>query len=474
MSRFRAQKPAEAKTGDEKPAEPAKPAVDPAKPAEPAKAEEPKPGEKPAEPAKPAESALPPEVPSKLAETIFSNEKLSAALEEAGLKDELGEALRSAAREGEFRKVFVDVDAAKHARAQAGILARADMAASNLKAGDMASTRDFVQKVLMPMSYILKEDGTPETMEIDDGRGGKSTVYRTDGTVGVLLSNLGDLYIDRTIFDANEMLEFVKAHPDDPRADDIKSQAEALLASADMLKEHHGSKGKPVDDSKLPPEVKAEKQRIEAAKRELDEKQAKDRSERFTQFQNDLVTESDKTLDSMIDGWLDKSSLAASQGDSQQSKDSKEFMRTSIRAQIRQALYGKLNADELFLDEQEQLGRRGPSALKELTRTYRRYAENYVYDIATPILTAAGHEWVRQAKARAEKIATQEDASRVDARAGSAAAKPHVPEFDALKAIREFTADFIQKNHREPTLDEKVAFGRQQEKDWKAKHMASV
>jgi hypothetical protein len=465
MARYRQQAKPE---GDEKPADPAKPAVDPAKPDPAAKVEE-KPAEVKPGDEKPAEAPAP-EAQSKLAETIFSNEKLTAALEEAGLKDEVADALRTAARGQQFLEMFTDVDSAKFALVQAEQFATADEAAANLTRGDVKSTRDFVQKVLMPMSFVLKEDGTPEMVQIDDGRGGKIEVPRTDGTVDTLLSNLGDLYLENKLYQANQMLEWVKNNPEDPRAEQLKDFAEERLAALDFIKNDEPQTA----EEELTPKQKAEQARIDADKKALAEEKNRGATEAFDRAVDENVAASDKATDGKIDDFLAQTSLAPNSADSEQTAKSKEALRVSIRQQIRDGLYKTMKGDGLYKSEQAQAARRGIAGLKSLPRITERYIEKHIYKVAEPILTNFGHERVRQAQARATKIAAQQDASRVDARAGSAPAKPHVPQFDAVQTLRDYVKTFTTSNRREPTMDEKVAYVREQEKVFKAKHLASV
>lgn len=445
-------------TGDEQPvvadpakpapaaAEPAKPAVDPAKPAEPAK---------PAtEPEKPAAAvaavdpldSLGPLPASKMAEILTANPELDAALEKSGVKDELFQGLREAAVASQFREEFADIETARFAKGAAITMHQMDLAATELKPGDLASTTKFVQEVLMPLSYILDEEGKPKMREIKRSDGAVLQIPETDGTVQTMLNNFRDLAVEQIVADAQEL-----SKRDNPQH---KELGERLLAAVHEIQ----SFIKGSDDNaaaELPENLKAEKARLDAQQTAINTQKAQEADQRYETFKTGVLEDTNAALDKTITGWLEGSSLAPNNADSQQTKESKEFSRNAVIKEIRDGLFAQFNRDSLFLAEQEQYGRRGYSAATKalLVNHYTRSANAILTTIATPILTKAGHERVRQSAARAAKIDAQGKISKMEPTGATSPALPRTAKVDELSVMAEARQELIKELRRDPPQD---------------------
>lgn len=448
-------------TGDEKPVDAPKPAavVEPAKPAEEVKVD-PKPAvaadaEKPVAAAlDDAIEALGPLPASKMAELLTANPALNAALEEAGIKDELFDSLREAAVATQFREEFADVDTAKFAKQAAITLHKMDEAATNLKRGDMESTKKFVQDVLMPMSYKLDDEGKPIMREIKRDDGSILRVPETDGTVQTFFDNIREVIIEQIVADASVLVK-----RDNPQQQGL---GEELQAAMEVVRNYiKGSDSTAA--ANLPEELKAEAERIRVDRESLNTRKTEEAQQRYTDFANSVQQAVDADLDAnVIRSWIKGSSLEHDPSDSQQTKEGKEFAIKAVTAEIRTALYESLNKNDLFLSEQSQIGRRGysPATRAALVNAYNRTAQGIIERIATPILTKAGYERIRQSAARARKVAAQEKVSKMEPRGSSSPALPRPQEIDQSKIVAEARAEFIKEHRRDPRPDELLEIAR--------------
>lgn len=450
-----AQKPAEPVAEPPKPEPVAQPvAAEPAKP-EPAKVEPEKPAEAPkAVVSEDPLDALGPLPASKFAQALAEHPELETALEAAGLpKDDLFAALRDGAFGSETRKLGLpDVDSVKFAVETAGTMRKMDLAATEVKRGDLDSTINFVRDVLLPMSYVLDDEGNPRMMEVNEN--GRMVQYpQTDGTVQVVLDNFRDLGIAQVAADAEALLK-----SGDPAKQEF---GERLMEMAKGIQEYIGGKPKSAED--LPEELRAERASLDAEKATIAADRQKEADAKFETFKGEIRTKADAQLDSMVGGWLDESSLAAKPGDSAEEKGRKEFVRNGVMKEIREGLLERLSQDDAFLAEQEQLGRRGssPATLTKLVNLYKRYASRHMETIASPVLTRAGAERIRQSQARTQKVATQEQVTRTEPRGGTQPALPRTPQVNETDLMQQSRSELMTELRREPRTDEMIARFRQ-------------
>ena len=435
-------------TGDEpveapKPAEPVKveepKPVEPPKPAEPPKVEEPK----PAEPVKNPLDEIGPLPASKLAEALAKNPELEGALEAAGIgKEELFAGLREAAQFSKFREMGLpDVETAQAAVTAATQLYGLDSAATELKPGDMESTAGFVSK-LMEMSYLLDDDGKPKMQKLADGR----EVPQTDGTVSTLLDNLVDLRLEEVLSQATKLTE--------SKNDQAIALGERVMAAVHEARQF--IKGVEPDAEGQPEEIKAQRASLDADRAAFAKTKTDEANQRFETFKGDVLKATNETLDGLIGGVLGQSSLAPDANDTPQVKEQKDFIRNGVLREIRDGLYAKFNASQLFKAEQEQIGRRGASAgtQKALVNLYNRYANAALESVARPILTKAGAVRVEASKAKAAKIATQVKESRTEPRGTTAAVAPTTPKIDQAELTRTAYSQLVAEKGRMPSSAE--------------------
>ena len=449
LARFRKENPPENKPAVEAPkaavvdpAKPAidKPAVDPAKPA----VEVPKDvvAEDPLD-------KLGPLPASELSELLKTKPELDSMLEEAGIKDKLFTALRDAAGATQFRELYADIETAKFAHKAAVTLHQMDEAATALKPGDLATTQDFVQKVLMPMSYVLDDDGNPKMREVKGADGKMYQVPETDGTVQTVVNNIRDFALDQIVADIE-----VLGKSQNP---DHKALAENLQDAVKALQSY--IKGSEQDPANMTEEMRQERSRLEAQRSELNTRQAKESEERYQTFVTGVLESTNAALDTVINDWLSGSTLVDAEGDSQSDKDSKAFLRSGVVREIRDNLFAKWNEDPLFKAEQEQIARRGYSQKSRdaLVNHYKRSANAILKDVAAPVLQKAGHARVSQANAKAKKIATQVDNSRMEARGTQRPAAPGAaPAVDERQLMSEARINLTKTLRRDPQPDELI------------------
>jgi hypothetical protein len=458
LKRFHEYQDAQPKEAPEPPkpvaAEPAKPAVEPAKPAtEPAK---------PAEAPKPAEAVvddpldkLGPLPASKFAEALAAHPELEAALETAGIaKDDLFAGLRDAAFASQVRDAgLVDQDSVKFAVATTATMRKMDLAATEVKRGDLGTTIGFVRDVLLPMSYVLDDDGNPKMVDVQEG--GRTVQYpQTDGTVQVLIDNFRDMAIEQIAADAQALLK---------RTDNagMQEKGQAIADAVKTLQEY--IQGAAPSTEELTDELKQQKAGLDARQAEMDTARNKEADDRFNKFKDDIRTGADTALDEKVNGWLGQSSLAAQETDTASEKDRKEFLRNGVVKEIRDGLLSRLSTDDAFLAEQEQISRRGasPKTMTALVNLYKRYSTRYLETVATPVLTRAGGERVRQVQALRAKVATQEKVTQMEPRGATSPALPRAPQVNETELMRQSRTELQKELRREPNTSEMIARFRQ-------------
>lgn len=432
-----------------KPVEPVKPAVDPAKPAE----------------VKPIDAApvdddpldkIGPLPASTFAKAIADHpEEAKAFFAATGLDmGDMTAGFREAAFAHQVKEAgLVDLDSAKFAVATTATMRKMDLAATEVKRGDITSTLGFVRDVLMPMSYVLDDDGNPRMMDVQEG--GKTVQYpQTDGTVQVLIDNFRDLGFEQIAHDAKALL----ARTDNAQAQELGQNLTDAVAAIQAY-----VKGAPPSGEELSEELKQQKATLDAREATLNTQRQAEEEQRFTKFTEDIRVGADSALDGKINGWLGESSLAAKDGDSDSEKGRKEFLRNGVVKEIRDGLLARLEKDDAFLAEQEQLARRGASAktLTGLVNLYKRYSTRYLENVATPILTRAGGERVRQVQALRDKVATQEKVTQMEPRGATAPALPRTPQVNETELMRQSRAELQKELRRDPNPSEMVARFRQ-------------
>jgi hypothetical protein len=429
-------------TGDVVP-EVVAPKVEEVKPVETPKVEEKKEDPKPEVVKNPLDD-IGPLPASKLAEALEKNPDLAAQLEAAGLdKDELFAGLREAAKVTQFRELGIpDVETAKAAVTAATQLYGLDSAATELKPGDMQSTASFVGK-LMEMSYLQNEDGTTKMQEFTRPDGSKYSAPQTDGTVSTLLDNLVDLRIEEALSQAKNLLNGTNEQG--------KELGERVMAAVHEVRQF--IKGVDPDAEGQSEQVKADRARLEADRAAFNSTKQQEANQRFESFRQDTLKSTNETLDGLIGGVLGQTSLAPDANDVQAVKEQKEFIRNGVMREIRDKLYDRFNSNPLFKSEQEQIGRRGPSAgtQKALVNLYNRHANAALEAVAAPILAKAGAVRVAASKAKAAKIAAQIKDSTTEPRGTTAAVAPKIAKVDQAELTKEAGKQLIAELGRMPT-----------------------
>jgi hypothetical protein len=428
--------------------EPVKPATDPAKP----------------EPVKPAAEAaavddqldkLGPLPASKFAEALAAHPELETALEAAGIpKDDIFAGLREAAFAQQIKETgIVDLDSAKFAMATTATMRKMDLAATEVVRGDMGSTVNFVRDVLLPMSYVLDDEGNPRMMDVQEG--GRTVQYpQTDGTVQVLIDNFRDLALEQVAADAGALLK----RTDNAQAQELGQQLQDAVKAVQTY-----IKGNPASGEELTEELKQQKATLDARQAEMDNQRTQESEQRFNKFREDIRTGADNALDEKVTGWLGQSTLAESETDSASEKQRKEFLRNGAVKEIRDGLLARLAADDGFLAEQEQIARRGASAKTQtaLVNLYKRYSTRYLENVATPVLQRAGGERVRQVQALRAKVATQEKVTQMEPRGATSPALPRTPQVNETELMRQSRTELQKELRREPNSSEMIARFRQ-------------
>lgn len=454
IERYREWREQQGKPTGEGVAQPTK-ADETVKPAEAAKPGEPA---RPAEAAKPAEAATPEKNPlddvgplpaSKVAEALKANPALEAELEKAGIdKEELFTSLREAATATQFRELFTDLETAQFARTAAETFQRMDLAATELKAGDLASTQQFIQDVLMPMSYILDDTGKPKMREVKRADGSVLQVPETDGTVQTFMDNIRDVAMEQVVADANYLLG--------QNNDRAKELGERLLAAANEIQEF--IKGVDLNSDGVSDEVKAERARLDADRAAFAETKRQEADQRFETFRNDVLSTTNDLVDGMVNEFLSKTSLADDPNDSAQAKESKKFIRDGVLREIRDGLYNRFNSNPLFRAEMEQIGRRGqtPAVKQALVNLYKRQANAAMEKVAVPVLQKAGAVRVQKSKAIAAKVAAQTNASQHEPRNATSPSIPTAPKVDHNALAGEARKQLMSELRRMPTAKEVI------------------
>lgn len=327
-------------------------------------------------------------------------------------------------------QIHPTLEAAQHSKMQASAFHQLSDAFTGIKPGDIGSTSKFLHDTLLPMSYLRDEQGKVMTDKA-------SGLPMTDGTVFSFMENI---YDTRNDFLAGKIEKAgteaaIGAVLSTPSFTKILNsiakvaekmggdRGEMIKAAVDELK-GCGKAGSPSgNEDDLPESVKArlaEADRVtkDAAtrKQELDTREAAVTEKRISDFKTGVLNESSTEIDSMIGGFLDKTSL----------KDDK-FLRSTVMQKVRDALYENMAADDLYLSQRDYL------TLSGMTKTTHnawkslniREAKARLKSIADPILAEAGAKKISRAQERQQSITTQKDQSRVEPKGGVSTALPH-------------------------------------------------
>lgn len=337
---------------------------------------------------------------------------------------------------------FPTLESAKHAKTQATAFHALDDAFTSIKPGDMVTTGKFLNDTLLPMSYLRDEQGN--VMKDKD-----SGLPMTDGSVFTFLQNIYDV---RNDFLADKIgkiggeagIGSVMSTPQFSKILDAVSKVadkiggdrgDELKAAADILK-GCGKAGSPSgNEDDLPESVKtrlaeADRAKKEAAtqKQELDQREAAAGEKRVADFKTAVLNESSTEIDSVIGGFLDKTSL----------KDDK-FLRSTVVQKIRDALYENMSSDPLYLSQRDQLTMAGMT--KATHNSWKslnvREAKARLKAIADPILAEAGAKKIGRAQERQQTIETQVDKSKAEPKGGTSTTVPHVQSQDPHQIIEQ-------------------------------------
>lgn len=400
------------KTG--KAAEPAKPAVE-VKPA--ATVEAPKPTEaaKPTEPAKTEEVPDPTKedelIPdaglatTELAEKVKNDPELAAALEKSGLRNALFANARLADKANQFIKEFPGgFDEVKFTKQYAA--EREALEGGFTTVGTPQEVGQFFTDVVMPMSYVLDENGQP----VPDGRGS----FVTDGSVDRFIDNTVNLGLQ--LFPA-QVFKNLLTLPNGKEAvlKEISSLAaegdDEMKAALEILEDRLGkrSSSSPAREpqSEQEKQLAAERAAVNAEKERLTQQRQTEAQQRDTDNERAVATSISSEANKLIDQVLGKFAIS-------------EFNKESAKEKIRNALYDRINEDQTFKMQAAQLARKqyGAKSHQERVGLALRTAKSYLWSVAQPIIKAAGGELVAQNQAKHQKIATQIDASKKEPKAG--------------------------------------------------------
>lgn len=364
-------------------------------------------------------------------------EATRAFLEKTGLtEDALLSTARLATRAAEYAAAGLPtIEAAKHAVTRAKAFHTMDDRFTSLKKGDVPGTMQFLNEVMLPMTYLRDENG--EIM-----RDPQTKLPLTDGTTFTFLDNIdamrGD-FVARQIANApanqlelalgyavsngaiSKVLDAIAAAADKVGGDN----GEQIKIAVDVLK-GLGKAGSPASMENLPPEVRARLEEAERTKTEAQQRQAEmNRQEaekeqaRVQTFKNEVLTESSTEVDKVIDAFVDRSSL----------KDDK-FMRPVVLQKVRDALYESMANDPLYLSQRDAITIGGANA-----RTHKAWvalnvaeAKARLKSIAGPIFAEAGARILSRAEERGKTITQQKDASRMEPAGGTRTAAVSTPQ----------------------------------------------
>lgn len=407
------------------------PAVEPAKPTEPAK-EESKPGEIDPD-ALTAEELedLQGISTTELADKLKANPELDAKLEAAGIRDGIFKNARLADKAIKFTEVFPGgLQDATHARDQAATLGDLDNIASAVQ--DVDSVKGFYQ-ALMPLSYVLDDDGKPIPAE---GGG-----FQTDGTVNRIIGQTVRYAIGQF---PQDIFKDVMASP--TGKDMLLKEIESLSNGSDddetkaVLEFVQERIGQRASAAKNEPQAGKEKelfekeQSLNAEKIRLDQQRQTADSQKANDNERAVATAISARLDKLIDSTFANFAIP-------------EFNKKTAMEEIRKALYDQIEKDPVFKSQANQLSRRQHS---ERTTTERvglalRTAKSMLMTVARPILKEAGANVIGKQQAKLDKINTQTEVTRRTESKGSSAPVGSAPKLTPGEASKKAKENLVSR-----------------------------
>ena len=340
-----------------------------------------------------------------LAGKLKENPALAEELDKAGLKGVFFESARRSARLSKFEEIYPDPETAQYAKEAAGNFGELD----NLITDVPAKGREGVDALMNWMwnadvkigpdgKPVMGADGNPET----------------NGNVASFVSEFANMVWEQR-FPAymvgleNQAKEALKANPDDDKANEI-------IAALDILK---GAKlGSATQE--LPPQLKAERDRIEAEKKDLARTKEETRNAEVQQWENTVLTDSEKQLRDEIGTLLGRTAL-----------DQKQH--GLITNEIYDAIVEQLATDKTFLAKRDWIMRApvSDSVAKQRVTHNVTSMKHLLYGvpgkkdgIIHKVLDKYGIAFLNQKAARKATIDAQVQASRTEPKGALKVASP--------------------------------------------------
>ncbi len=385
-----------------KPAEAAPPTV--ASPAaEAPAAEAPKPGEAVAPPAEanPLDKLGP--LPAEKIAAAFKEAppEVAAFLKEKGLDVEtLTQTARDAALATQYQERFPTVEAADTALQGAQNFWKLDEQFPAIK--DVATFDKFMMDTLVPLSYILDEEGKPIPDPNIPG------AFKNDGSVGRFIKLTTDVEMGKLSEIGSLMLQGAKTEEEKNYAEDIITASKFI---EDFRTAGYKMPGSKTDIKSLPADVQARLAEADRIKTDSQTTQAQQQQTAVTQREEKIL---DQTYDKLTSVFkvLDNSALPDS-------------VKTMVADKVWDKVVEALDKNALYKQQRDSLSPRSPNYQERRVALNEQHMKPLIAKVLAEIIPQVGGPIVDANKERHAKIDTQQQAGRMEPRSGSTTPQSH-------------------------------------------------
>jgi hypothetical protein len=355
--------------------------------------------------------------PADFAKTLEEKPELKALLDaDPELKNSLFANSRKAAKLDEFQQIFRSPEEAKFSAEQHGRFSNLKTIMGSLD-GTPTTAAEFIEAML-PESYLLNEDGTPQL-----GKNGKPV---HDGSVYKFLKGAYQLRMD------NLMAKYQREGD------------EEAAAAVDILMERQGFKAPSTPNEEgLSAELKQQKEAIAAERAELDSRKKAEAAERTENFLNSVDMATGEAFEAEINKRLKVA-------------DGLSAPEATVEM-IKQRLAEVINSNPVFTDQRDQLLRRPQTEAvkKELVALNKRFMHDHLGKILADVLASEGTTEIEAQQNRQLKQAARADASRSEARTASTGTSKAAPApMDGAQLRNAVTTELQTKLGRRPSETE--------------------
>jgi hypothetical protein len=370
------------------------------------------------------EDDLAPLTTEELAKAIeLAPAEADAFFKKAGIdKDRLFADARLASKTTNYMSLFPTLESAKHAHSRARAFHSLDDSFTEIKAGDMESTAKFVNEALIPMTFLRGPDGRPVLDK-------ETQMPLTDGTAFTFLDNVVDMRAKYLAGQCAKLggekgIQYAAGNPmildvleaAAKEADKLGERGEHFRLAVNAIKDWSKGGSSSAAEGELPEAVKAELAESRKQREDINRRETEQSQKEVADFKKAALTESDTRVNSIINRFLDQTSL----------KDDK-FLRETVFGKIRTGLLDSMSADSLYRSQRDDilqvngLSDRGKS---EWIALNVREAVARLSRIAEPFVTAAGARRLSRNAERQATVKTQEERSRMETRGGTGVSLP--------------------------------------------------